>query len=471
VRVLLGSTYELGHQPLHIASAGAALLAAGHDVRAVDLAIDMLDPDDLGWAEAVALSVPMHTATRLAVVAASRIRAQRPEVPMAAFGLYAGAGAEHPSWSRLFDQSIAGEYEGPLAAWADGLCGGARQLESPSVLTLGRRPAQLPARHLLAPLDRYARLLIGGEERIAGYVELSRGCSHRCRHCPVPVVYDGRVRPVDQGVVVGDIDQLVEAGARHVTFGDPDFLNMPHHSMDVVRKMHARHPSLTFDVTAKVEHILRHAGLWEELAEAGLLFVVSAFESATDDILARLRKGHTVAEAAQATRLLGSWGIDVRPSLLPFTPWTTVGDVVAILDFMTAHQLVANVDLVQYAIRLLLPPGSLLLDDDQVRARLGPFDPEMLGYPWTAEDPALDELATELGAIAAAAASDASPRGLEEVWARVSHAAHDAGTRPPRQLESVPSVERPRLSEPWFCCAEPTGDQLGALGLERTASS
>ena len=40
MNVLLVSTYELGRQPLHVASPAAALLRAGHDVRALDLAVD-----------------------------------------------------------------------------------------------------------------------------------------------------------------------------------------------------------------------------------------------------------------------------------------------------------------------------------------------------------------------------------------------------------------------------------------------
>ena len=74
VRALLLSTYELGHQPLHAAKATSALLAAGHEVRCVDVALDVLDPDDVDWADRVAFSVPMHTAMRLALRVAETIR-------------------------------------------------------------------------------------------------------------------------------------------------------------------------------------------------------------------------------------------------------------------------------------------------------------------------------------------------------------------------------------------------------------
>src|SRR5262249_19776766 len=157
-----------------------------------------------------------------------------------------------------------------------------------------------------------------------------------------------------------DVDQLVAAGARHINFSDPDFLNAPHHSMRVARALHERHPDVTFDCTTKVEHILAHRDLWPTLRDHGCLFVVSAFESMNDDMLARLHKGHRASDAAQAVEILRAYGIELRPSFLPFTPWTTRADIVDLIDFVAGHDLVANVDPVQYSIRLLLPEGSLL---------------------------------------------------------------------------------------------------------------
>ena len=90
MKVLVVSTYELGHQPLSVATTTAALLAAGHQVRCADMAVDTLSADDVDWAERVALSVPMHTAMRLALRVADTVRARRPGLPLCFFGLYAG---------------------------------------------------------------------------------------------------------------------------------------------------------------------------------------------------------------------------------------------------------------------------------------------------------------------------------------------------------------------------------------------
>src|ERR671923_870109 len=297
MRVLLVSTYELGHQPLHVASPAAALRKAGHEVRCLDLAVERWDAGALEWAQAVGFSVPMHTAMRLAMRAAAGVRRSRPDLPICFYGLYAPVSRDL-TVDALADRVIAGEYEVALAAWVGELADGgppdARVDEA--LIQLGRHQFELPARDLLPPLERYAHLALGREERLVGYVEASHGCVHRCRHCPVPPVYDGRIRIVGPETVLRDIASLVELGARHITFGDPDFLNGRRHSLRVVQAMHERFPDLTFDCTTKVEHILRDAELWPTLAGAGCLFVVSAFESVNDEILERLDKGPTPEE-------------------------------------------------------------------------------------------------------------------------------------------------------------------------------
>ena len=458
MRVLLVSTYELGHQPLHLAAPAAALRAAGHEVRTLDTSVEPWTREPVDWAEAVAFSVPMHTAMRLALRAAASVRAVRRDVPICLYGLYATVSQDLTLGSNgMADHAIAGEYEEGLMAWANRL--GESRSTAPddrALIDLGRRrPSGVPARQGLPPLERYAHLALGGEERAVGYVEASHGCLHRCGHCPVPVVYDGRIRIVPEDVVLADIEGLVEAGARHITFGDPDFLNGPQHSRRVVAAIHERWPELTFDCTVKVEHILRHEDLWKEFAAAGCLFVVSAFETVNDETLARLDKGHTTADAAAAVALLRRYGLEIRPSFLPFTPWTTLDEVADIVDFVAALDLVPNVDPVQYTIRLLVPRGSLLEPVLADEGRLGRYDAERLTWTWAAEDLAVDELQVRLAAIVEGAQTAGEP--IERIYGRVRAAVHAAAGRHPGVTAAAPlrgatgGEGRPRLTEPWFC--------------------
>ena len=456
VRVLLVSTYELGHQPLHAASPAAALISAGHEARCLDLSVEAWDPEAVIWCEAIAFSVPMHTAMRLAMRAAAEVRRARPDLPVCLYGLYAPVSRD-ATLGTLADLVIAGEYEPGLVEWVDGLAVGAGPAVGTRlpIVQLPRTSFALPARRLLPPLERYAHLAIGGEERVVGYVEATHGCRHRCRHCPVPTVYDGAIRVVERERVLDDIAQLVAMGARHITFGDPDFLNGPTHSLRIVRAMHERFRDLTFDCTVKVEHVLDHAAIWSELAACGCLFAVSALESVNDEILARLDKGHTARQAVEAIALLREHGIEVRPSFMPFTPWTTLDDVLDIFDFVALHDLIGNVDPVQYAIRLLLPEGSLLLSQPDMQPHLGPYDAERLSYRWTGADPAVDRLQSRLAGLAEADAAAAEPAA--STYYRMRSAAIEAveeaggavGHRDP--IPAGSNEGRPRLTEPWFC--------------------
>ncbi|MGI8759109.1 MAG: CUAEP/CCAEP-tail radical SAM (seleno)protein [Acidimicrobiales bacterium] len=453
MRVLLISTYELGHQPLHVASPAGALRARGHEVRCLDLSVEPWDPAAVGWAQAVGFSVPMHTAMRLALSAAGALRHDRPGVPICFYGLYAAVSRDL-TLRAAADRVIAGEYEPGLVEWVEGLAQG-EALTAPerrSVLHLGRSDFGLPARDLLPPLERYAHLAIAGDERLVGCVEASHGCASRCRHCPVPSVYDGRTRIVGPEAVLADIAQLVDLGARHITFADPDFLNGAHHSLRVVRALHHRFPDLTFDCTTKVELILRHRGVWEEMAASGCLFVVSALECVNDEILTRLDKGHTAAEAAEAVAVLRGHGIELRPSFLPFTPWTTLDDVVDLLDFVAAHDLIGNVEAVHYTIRLLVPEGSLLLGHPDLAPYLGDYDPDRLSYTWTAADPRVDDLQALLAEVVEAGLAEDAPAGA--LYLAVNRAVRQAAGAPDdaRPLVALGASEgRPRLTEPWFC--------------------
>ena len=439
MRVLLVATYELGHQPANLAGPAARLRERGHEVRALDTAVEPWDPRLVDWADTVAFSVPMHTATRL-------VRELTPDIakPTCCYGLYAAMCAD------VADAVIAGEYEEALVAWVEG-----QPIARPVQLgrPTPRAGAPLPARELLPPLDRYAQLAVGDERRLVGSVEASRGCAHRCRHCPVPVVYDGRVRVADEAAVLADIRQLASAGAEHITFGDPDFLNAPRHSMRIVRALHERFPTMTFDCTTKVEHILEHEDLLPELAASGCLFIVSAFESVNDSILERLDKGHTAADTAHATALLREHGIEVRPSFLPFTPWTSRDDITALLEFVADNDLVDNVDPVQYTIRLLLPEGSLLLDHPDLAPHLGAWDGDRLTYGWTPADPRMDVLHDTFATLVEEGTERGEP--ALAVYARL----REAVGLPPIDVSTV-TRGRPRLTENWFCCAEPTDSQL-----------
>jgi len=175
-------------------------------------------------------------------------------------------------------------------------------------------------------------------------------------------------------------------------------------------------------------------------------------------------------------------GLPVRPTWVAFTPWTSMDDVLEMLDFIAEQGLERHVQPVQYGLRLLLPPGSPLVARLREEGRLGPFDAGGLTYTWRAADPRVDALQAELGALVEAAAEPAGAAGCDcgddacavasEVedaavtFARVREAAHAAAGRPrPATVTILDGPTVPGLTEAWFCCAEPTSQQLAAFHL------
>ena len=460
MRLLLVSTYELGHQPIHLALPAAALSAAGIEIQTLDLSVEQMDNGTLDLIDAVAFSVPMHTAMRLATDLALQIREARPELPLAFYGLYAAVGRD---WTlgNVADLVIAGEYLTVLVDWARALAAG-NEPRRGVVFGLERSTVPTPDRSTLPPHDGYARLEWEGKSRLAAAVEASHGCRHRCRHCPIPVVYDGRIRLVGVEPVLADIGQMAAAGVEHVTFADPDFMNAPRYSLDVLRAAHAAHPELTFDVTVKVEHILAHREVWGELSELGLLFVVSAFESVDERTLEILDKNHTVGDMSAAVRALRDAGIHVRPTWLPFLPWTRPEHLVRLVEFLDIHDLWSATDPVQLSIKLLIPEGSLLEGHPAVTPFLVKYEPSTLTWAWEFEHSATEMLHKQLDVIAGEA-SDCEAEANETLTAMRLAIGRETGVDLGPIVAWGPPA--PRLTESWFCCAEPTAGQATAVAL------
>lgn len=456
--VLLVSCYELGHQPAGLAVPMGFLRRAGFAAEAMDVSVQGFDRAKSQRARFVGISVPMHTALRLGVRVAEQIRRINPDCHICFYGLYATLNADY-LLDTVADSVIGGEVEGELVALVQAVATGqfvnATDGATPraNLPVLTRLDFPLPERRGLAPLERYARLAWNGEERLAGYVEASRGCLHHCTHCPIPPLYGGRFFVVPQDVVMADIRQLVAAGARHITFGDPDFLNGPTHALRVARALNAEFPELTFDFTAKIEHLLKHRALLPELARTGCLFVVSAVESLSDVVLTHLDKGHTRADVDEALSLLNQAGIALRPSFVAFTPWTTLDDYLELLQFVHSRGLIHHVDPVQFSIRLLVPPGSLLLKDESAGAWLGALNQPAFTYEWQHPDPRMDELHRQVTRTVEQAARN--NENAAATFARVSEAAHRM-RGDVEFIEHLPMVpparlHPPRLTEAWFC--------------------
>jgi radical SAM superfamily enzyme YgiQ (UPF0313 family) len=466
MNIVLISTYELGRQPFGLASPAAWLRGQRHNVTVLDLSRQALDEDAVRAAHLIAIYLPMHTATRLAAKLIPALRQLNPQAQLCCYGLYAPMNAEYLRGLGV-STVLGGEFEQALSQLAERLQSNGhppttQQLEP--AISLERLSFQVPDRSGLPPIAKYAHLVIPGNGfRIVGSTEASRGCKHLCRHCPIVPVYNGVFRIVSRDVVMQDIRQQVAAGAQHISFGDPDFFNGLRHALDLIEAFHREFPEVTYDATIKIEHLRKYEAQLPKLKETGCLFVISAVESLDDAVLRALDKGHTRADFLHVVRACRALGLMLHPTFVPFTQWTSMESYLDLLHTLHTESLVENVAPIQLGIRLLIPEGSRLLQLPEVRNNAGAFDPQSLFYPWAHSDPRLDALSETIQAIAAD--GDRHKQSRSATFARIWRAAHDAaGLASPELPVSHVAHAVPFLSEPWYCCAEPTREQFLSIG-------
>jgi radical SAM superfamily enzyme YgiQ (UPF0313 family) len=429
VRVLLVSTYDLGRQPFGLASPAAWLRHAGVDVDCVDTSREKLNDERIAAAALVAFYLPMHTATRLAAPLIERVTRVNPSARVAAYGLYAPLNA---AWlrERGVDHVLGPEGERELVNLAtESESGGDSTHIEALVRESSRHLTLTPERAGLPPLNQYAALQMpDGSTRVVGSTDATRGCKHLCRHCPIVPVYNGRFHAIPVDTVLADITTQVHAGAQHISFGDPDFLNGPTHARRIVERLATEFPGVTYDATIKIEHLLTHASMLPVLAGTGCLFITSAVESIDDGVLQHLAKGHTRADFIRAVQLCRDAGITLSPTFVAFTPWTTLEGYEELLRTIEELDLAEQVAPIQLAIRLLITSGSPLLELPDIQAVITEFDPASLTWPWRHRDPRVDALQRSV---------------MQSVSARS------------KLRRAVP-----HMTEAWYCCAEPSVEDM-----------
>jgi len=462
MKVALINPYELGRQPFGLAEPAAWLERAGCTVSCCDLSIQRLDNCLDEDTDIVAIYVAMHTATRIAVEALPKIRQLAPRASLCAYGLYA------PMNTQLFrslgvNTILGGEFETGLVSLVERARAGRAEAQDESLISLEKIDFITPDRSKLPPLSRYAHLIHpDGTTKTAGFAETTRGCKYFCRHCPVVPVYEGKFRVIPADIVLQDIRNQVVAGARHISFGDPDFLNGPGHTLRIVRELHREFPDLSYDATVKIEHIVNYPEVMAELKQTGCLFILSAVEAVDDAILEKLDKGHTRADFVRALEILRDLDMDLTPTFVAFTPWTTLDNYLELLRQLAKLQLVESVAPVQLSIRLLVPAGSRILELEELDDVLGEFDPGILGHPWNNPDPRVDALQKTVQAWVTRAEAEGLSR--TEIFQGIWKLAHEVkGGQLPALDIACAGNPVPRLSENWYCCAEPTCEQLTSI--------
>ena len=423
MRILLVATYELGQQPGSLGTAAAHLRAAGHDVRAVDVSVDDWDAALATWADEVAFSVPMHTATRLArdLAATSPAPSTRPV--------------------RVRSGSIADQC-------TDFATPGRLGRPDPGAATCCRRSTGTPGSRSAASSASSVRCwrrtgarTAAGTARCRSSTTAGSAGSTRTRCSPTSRSWSRPARATSPSATPTSSTRRRTRGAScgRCTSGSPTSPST------------ARSRSSTS---------LRHDDLWPELADAGCLFVVSAFESVDDDGAGPARQGphrgrrRGAPSRCCATRASTSGRRGCRSRRGP--PATTSSRCSTSCTTTTSS---AASTRCSTAIRLLLPTRLAAARSSGPRPAPRSLGRGAVDVHVASADPAVDELQQRLAALVEARRRRA---------ATSTRRCAGRGRRAAVDLTDA-TTGRPRLTESWFCCAEPTELQLHAVSCAFTA--
>lgn len=460
--ILLISCYELGQQPLGVITLAARLTSLNYKPNIADLAISPISSAPIATAKLIGISVPMLTALRLGCLALKTIKKLNPNCHVIFYGLYASLNEAYLKTLGVH-QCYGGEFIEPFLAQVNKL----QHITTKAKAVNETKPSVVYNRHALPPLEQYAKLILNNKQYTVGHVASTRGCKHTCLHCPITPIYNGKFYAHKASDVIEEIRNLVAAGAKHITFGDPDFLNGPTHALRITQSMHDNFSDITFDFTTKIEHILKYPKQIRVLKENGALYLISAIESFNDVVLKNLNKGHTEADIHKAIDFLNDIDLPLRPSLVPFTPWETLASYNMLLDTLVARQLVDQIEPVHLSIRLLIPPGSALLESASMKPYLTTLNQEAFSWQWHHPNLAMDQLAQAVSKII----DDDTASGVDPLMTfdSVRALAKEMLTgTPQKRVARLIDKDRPRpprLTETWFCCAEPNKQQLSAFTI------
>ena len=440
MKILLLSFYDLGKQPKIISELYKKLDNGSNQIDVVDYSIEeknlTLDNYDV-----LGIYASMHTAS---VLAEQYLRDRKLPNKLFVFGLYANVFSEMFSNFQSIHSFDSDELE--------------------SLLEVQLNPNysfkhSVPDRTILPSITDYSHIVDGSNNLIAGSVETTYGCKHECTHCPVPIEFKGMFKTFGTEKIITDVTNQVEEGAKHISFNDPDFFNGPKHALKILQLLNEKHPSITYDSTIKVEHILKYPDYFQELKNLNMLFVISAFETTNDHVLNILQKNHSFNDLNKAVELSLENNIDIRPTWMPFSPWTEQNDLISIIKLIENYKLRETVDPIQLTIKLLVPKNSLILKRPEMKEYLLDYDPASFSYAWQYKFPNIDNIQNELFTYVLQHESEneyTQYLGLVDILE-----SHTNETL----LNSEKYSQRivPKLSETWFCCAEPNKIQLDRI--------
>ncbi|MBI5557843.1 MAG: radical SAM protein [Deltaproteobacteria bacterium] len=262
------------------------------------------------------------------------------------------------------DVLCRGEAESVLPALAVALDNGSPLSEAPGITFLDQEKiittpaAPVPDDLDLLPSPYLEEIIdIRGKSRVI--LLTSRGCTSPCTFCYTTRASNKKVRFHSLDRVIAEIKYLRARGINDLWFADPNFAYSRNRLVDLLQRLIAECPGLTF--WCQTRYNLIDAELLALLKKAGATTLAFGLESADRGVLARINKGLDPEKMSSVIKQVREAGINVELFTLFGLPGESFRHAEKTLDFVKANQVVISGNSISQQLHLFF--GIPMLDD------------------------------------------------------------------------------------------------------------
>ena len=367
--------------PNGLACVASALVAAGHNVKFLDLCFASDPVASVGRAAADfkpaiigvsvrnidnsdAIALRHYTPDARSVLHA--LRQAAPQAKVIAGGAAFGVAPEALFRDLDVDYAVAGDGERASVALIDALSSGApiealpglvRDRNGTVVFTPPGEDADLDS---LPPpaLDRWIDLARYQRHGATIPIQTKRGCVYKCVYCTYRNVEGWGYRTRDPELVADEIEELkARAGVHHFDFVDSTFNSPPGHAIQVCEAITRRKLGVRLDTT-NFTPATASSELLSAMKIAGFRSLGITAESASDPVLEKLEKGFTASKVREVAERVEKHGIKTLWIFLVGGPGETADTVEETLAF--AAWRLKRGDAVYLTVALRIYPGTTL---------------------------------------------------------------------------------------------------------------
>lgn len=327
---LIFSEIYLRLEPLGLETVAGAAVAAGHDVRLLDLQVFRTAdyaatlrtwrPEAIGFSLNYLANVPEVVA--LARAAKDALPDCRVVVGGHSASFVTADLLRHADGA--IDCVVRGEGEGVIARVLDAFAGGAALETLPGVVTsAGAGPAPLlvpdldahpPARQLV---QRRRKYFIGELDPCAS-VEFTRGCPWDCAFCSAWTFYGRSYRKRSPEACVEELARIPEP---NVFLVDDVAFVRPEEGMAIADAMERRGVRKRFYLETRADVLLRHPEVFARWAKLGLRYMFLGIEAIDEEGLRLHRKRVHLGENTRALEVARELGIVVAINIIADPDW------------------------------------------------------------------------------------------------------------------------------------------------------